>query len=533
MKNSQYIFLQLLRVNNYNFPKSDIITQFLSDPDPEVAAMSNTLDFFGVTHLVANVPKDALTELPKYFICQLEKGQKTSLALVEKSGDKVKVHLNDQKHFSASIAQFQENWTGMIIAVEENPKPWSKERIQKLTLDALLVTCAVTLAIYTGFNTDSWQNGLYQFLSFSGLGLGILAFTEKNSTLTTSRFCGFSKHTDCGDVLRSKQSLIFNKLDLTDVAIVYFTFLSIFFFYEPSNGLFPLISTLSLLAVGYSLYSQLFIVKTICPICIGIASVLISQFLIKQPGLFNLRFEPLSIILPLILLTLSAIGWAKFKKLHKSSSERDFYALESLTFRRNSDLFVSYYNTLKQVSPLDGKIPRITLGTKEPAITITVVSNPLCKSCLEAHNTYSELLDKYQDHVQIQLLFLAPTANQNDPVTRVSAKLMQLYLEEDFAVFTEAFNQWSEDPNEQKWFNEWGICQDVGYTEILKRQAIWCLSNGIQQTPTFLINGKVLPTSYKPSDIDNFIAPLITQEANSKRTKEIMHDKTEALNVLK
>jgi len=156
----------------------------------------------------------------------------------------------------------------------------------------------------------------------------------------------------------------------------------------------------------------------------------------------------------------------------------------------------------------------IRLGVDNPIISVTAITNPLCNSCLEAYQIYTELLHKYPDQIQLNFRFLVPTNNRNDNKTKISERLLQLYTEESKDLFKDAFNDWHAHVDSNKWLGKWKNCEDVLYSKALSNQTNWCLSNGINSTPRILINAKLFPESYHINDIKNFIDPIIELEKN-------------------
>src|SRR5690606_5370882 len=84
----KYIVMSLLLEkflikNNYtHFNKNDISLQLLIHPNnPSFRAMTDTLDYFGIDNVAANVPEQALELLPDDFLTVIEdNGSKLVLA---------------------------------------------------------------------------------------------------------------------------------------------------------------------------------------------------------------------------------------------------------------------------------------------------------------------------------------------------------------------------------------------------------------------------------------------------------------------
>ena len=63
----------------------------------------------------------SLDQLPNLFICQLNKGEKYNLVLVNKTEiNKILVISDKNKSVVLSKEEFLSHWTGLIIAIEKN-----------------------------------------------------------------------------------------------------------------------------------------------------------------------------------------------------------------------------------------------------------------------------------------------------------------------------------------------------------------------------------------------------------------------------
>ena len=71
----------------------------LTHPDhPSVKAITDTLDYFGVENLAANVPKDALEQLPKTFLALIKEDNGDELVLVQQKERRIKLtHISEKK----------------------------------------------------------------------------------------------------------------------------------------------------------------------------------------------------------------------------------------------------------------------------------------------------------------------------------------------------------------------------------------------------------------------------------------------------
>ena len=65
----------------YSLNQNDLKIQLLSNPDyPSVKSITDTLNYFDIENIAANIPKDAFVQLPNLFLAIIIKDNKTSIA---------------------------------------------------------------------------------------------------------------------------------------------------------------------------------------------------------------------------------------------------------------------------------------------------------------------------------------------------------------------------------------------------------------------------------------------------------------------
>jgi len=519
MDNFFYILLKLLNSFDYCLPKQAVKERLFSDPNKSAVSITNTLDFFGVKNVVANVPKEALNELPKSFIAQVSDGNQFNLVLITKVDDKnVKVDLRNKPSVLVEIENFLKNWTGVIIAIEKNERPHQKN-LQKQITNYTLVLSVLLAIFYIIITSDSLLKSIFLVFSLIGVYTSYLIVKEKlNPDGYLSNFCKISKKTDCQLVINSKEAKIFNVVDLSDTSIIYFSFISIIFITNSNIIFFKALSLLSLPLTVYSIYYQYFKIKKWCPLCLIIIGVLLLQFSVlaiipSEEKLDLLRLLPMPLILSLII-----ISWINLKKLFITRVKNKELRIDNLSFKRNHHLFLPYYNSLHRIDTNEDSIVDISIGNPNAVVRILAVTNPFCEFCFETHDILMRLLEKYENEILVRFRFFIPYENRDNPETQIAERLMDLFLNEKDC-FEEAFHHWYSKVSIQEWFNKWGWCKNESINNILKHQQQWFVKNNIDYIPTILINEKFFPKFYTSGDIKNFIKPIIDLEDQNKKNQ--------------
>lgn len=509
------ILIFYLKHEGYHIDGQLIKERLFSDSNDSLVSITNTLDYFDIENIVATVPKAAFNELPKLFIAQVRRNHQFNLVLVDmKNGDFIKVRLENDRYATMSKEEFLNDWTGLIVAIEKNKKPKKTKDLDKRIMNVIGISCLLFMVMHYGFIHSPFFV-IYGILSIIGFVSSCLILKGKlNGGSIPSKLCVLSKNANCKTVLNSKEAKLFEMLDLGDVSIVYFSFSIVAFSHIPSSIVFLYLSVASLPIAIYSLYHQYFKIQKWCPLCLVIVFVLLLKNLVMLFVYDQLSFEYLTIFPLLVILGVLTMCWMYMKPLLSLEEKNNELNIENLTLRRNHNLFLPYYHSLKETNVLENSIPTIKMGTSTSLVSLTIITNPLCKACKEIHNTSKELLKKYSNDLQVNFCFLVPTKHGEDTRTKISERLLQLYYEEGADAFQEAFGDWYRVTKANVWFAKWKECTDMKYNNMLKEQVKWCLANEVASTPRILINGKLFPESYHPNDIENFIEPIVEFEKN-------------------
>lgn len=411
----------------------------------------------------------------------------------------------------------------MVVLVEEK-KRGSINRQQNVKYFPFLMFC-VSIIGYLSIITLTILEIVYFLLSVMGLFVSLQIVKEKQGIDSMiSKFCSISKKTDCQSVLNSRGAEFFYGISFSDISIVYFLSLVVLFVLKPDNSCFFILSLLSLPIIIYSIYYQNFEIKKWCPLCLGIAVILLFQFLILLFNSQGIRFQTQHILFYFIVV-IGAVGfWALLKPLLLKKYDNKELIIENLSFRRKHHLFLPFYKASRKIDTSLNQNPDIQLGSKSPIITITAITNPLCETCFDVHSIYSKLLKRYPQEIQINFRFFVPFEHRNDPRTQISERFLQLYFEEEYHLFVQAFNEWYSKISINEWLDKWGECEDNKYNDILRSHKKWCSNYHIDNTPTILINGKFFPNIYNPIDIENFVQNIIDiEKCDRKKSLKNIH----------
>ncbi len=526
MESLDYITKKLLYKNNIFIDIEKFILHLHSNASfPSVKAISDTLDYFGIKNLVANVPKDALSQLPEYFFAILNNNGNDEIVLVTRSGKYVYVQAG-QKRQKIDADTFLVIWTGTIIAVEAE----TKKKFTYLNESFLYGILFVIFLICLQLVQFSWINLTITILSGTGILVSVLINQQEagiNNPIA-EKVCNRINNTGgCDTIINSKDNKIFSFVSLSNLGAVYFvSTLLIANLLGIDHLFFIVFSSLGIPFILYSLYSQAFRLKQWCVLCVCISAIFILEYILicyanrLQQTLITTDY----ILSAMIIILISYIGTDFYKKYIYKSAIHKKIQIENYRIKRDIKLF----DTLLKEFPLtNDKIlheeSRISYGAKFPLIEITAVTNPLCGFCSESFNVYYKLLKKYADTIKINFIFYIPYEFPDHSSTKISTTLVNLYFS-DRAASLNAFYEWMRDRKVDKWTQKYKLSEDQinkRVDRIFADHRKWCEINNINHTPVTFIDGHFYPNQYEIADL-LFIIEDILQERTKLSVAEVV-----------
>ncbi len=508
---------QLLIKNNYfNFSKKDIFLQLMTHPNyPTFLSITDTLSYFGIDNLAAKVPVDALSELPSNFLSSISESGSSELVLVSKKEHNLQTRNNSNVKKTWNEDEFLKVWENYIIAVE--PVEKTSVRLPIRIIGAVVLTILlVTLLTVQGISFIE-----YLLFLFSGLGLslGILLVKEKigEYSATVSKVCNVSPNTNCNDVINSEGAKLFNILDMADASFIFFGSILTYQVFFGWDTIMTLILISSLPVLFYSIYYQAVNLKKWCILCLGVSGVLITLTLIS---VLNFTFNLMIIDFLQFILITTMIAFAFF--FGKSQYTQRKKLLEEnislIRFKRNPEIFNHFFeqsDTINSSVLIPGEI---ILGNLNAPYQITVLTNPFCGFCKDAFKSYLKIIQSHSDDIKIILRFNGGIENLDNPSTKISARLIELYHEKGKDTFAKIYTDWFENRDIISWLKRYGEPEyQNAILNILKNQEDWGKKNNLTYTPATVLNKTVYPKNYSYEDLQYFISEILEFEQNEKQ----------------
>lgn len=503
--------------NNIKIEPEDFKLQLISNPSfPSVKSISDTLDYFGLENIVANVPKDALDQLPECFLAVMDDSPSTSVVQVQRKNNKIKIFKDDGTKGMLSIDEFKKVWNGTIVAVEKNEKPYKEPLafLKNPLIPLAVIGGAITIYILSGL---SFQAQIYTLLSLIACYLSYLIVGENLGlqNKTTSRICNSAANkTSCSAVINSTSSNLLKLLSLSDLSITFFVATVLIIGILGFNTSFFLsLVVLGLPILLYSVYAQALVIKQWCPLCLGIGTILGIQFISMIPYFGIFKIDSSYFIKGTIIFMVTYLVWIYAKGIFKQALKQEQVQADFLRFKRNDTLFVSLLKKKQLI--LQNNIPlgsRIIFGNSNAPLQLISITNPLCGYCVKSFEAYDSLLNTHGDKFQLSIVFNTFSQSLDQPATQIAQRIIELY-HEDINESYQALKIWFADRDIEKWQKKYGIPSKEVSPNIIQKHADWCSENEINYTPATIIGRYFFPQEYDIKDLPLFIDFLIENEA--------------------
>lgn len=503
--------------NKIHIDKDEFELQLEGHPNfPSLLAFSDALHFFNIENYSYRIDNDEKDMLPEDFLA-LVKGE---LAVVNNIGDKITVN-------GSQTEDFFSEWENIILIIEKPEEQFNT----KSKLDYTYINWGiVTLLFLFLFVYD--DSNLVLKLIFAATGLIGFIFareaykkTHGKGTFIPVGVCKSNYlNTDCDLVFNSKKWKIFNKIDLSEISLLFFTsqivcfiLLSLiknieFFFEIYQYGLFAFIPVAFL-----SLFYQVFVVKKYCPVCMVIITSVCIQLVAANLISFTSKKPDISAVLFLIGSLGSLIVLMNFRIKNKKEQKDENTLKRNLKFRRNYQFFKNNLSLQKRLTN-DDFSSAFVFGNEKAVGTLTFVTNPFCKHCKEFYPVFLKLVKKYSNELRINIFFDIDLSMDDLDNRTVHVNLTNIYINSENKIeFLEALSSWYDVQgyNEDKsgWYHKYS--KYFGSSEnalaLLKGHEEWVSSNGVHFTPNIFINDTEYPVQYERADLEFFIPELLSE----------------------
>ncbi|AZA82025.1 ABC transporter permease [Chryseobacterium lactis] len=497
-------------INYLKLDKQEFIFQFNSHPNyPSALAFSDTLNFLGVKNDAYELDKEYWDELPEEFIAIVE----NSFSLVKKSGNSYSVY--SEKAKTLNKEELYKNSTDFVLLFE---KTESAENKSAFDFKPILYALFAVILIYSAIS-QTITEAIFNLLSLAGVYISLEIFNQKFGNVSTviGSICGgggsaaASQTTNsCDKIIKQDKTSILG-LKFADFSLIYFTGIAVLGLFLPTTAyIVKGFTFVSIIAIGYSLYIQAFVEKAFCRVCLLIISILVGQLVIS---ILFFQNSPLGIgafLLTAILWVLIFSAVLYFNTLLEQKEVLQKSNAKNLRFKRNYELFKSQLLEKEKVEFQNTET--FVVGKKDSPLRISIVSNPYCGFCKDAHKLAEGLLEKYPNDISLQMRFNYTPDRANEKYTHLISDLTYIYHNKPEKEFLHAVEEWFETRDESKINQLSGGTVTSENLEPLVEMSRENSNAGLNFTPILIINGYQFPEKYDREDIVYFIDELIEDE---------------------
>ncbi len=503
----------LILVKNINMPldklihylkldKQEFMFQFNSHPNyPSALAFSDTLNFMGVKNDAYELDKEYWDELPEEFIAIVD----SNFSLVKKSGSQYSIY--SDKTTTVNKDELYQKSTDFVLLFEKDPT------VNKsvISYQPFLYVIFALIVVYS-ILTLTWYEALFNILSLAGVYISLEIFNQKfgNTSAVIGSICGDTTGNQtvnaCNKIITQDKTSILG-LKFSDFSLIYFIAIAVLGLFLPGTS-FVLkgLAVASVIAIGYSLYIQGLVEKTFCRVCLLIISVLLVQLIISLS-----LFENVDLDMKTTLLSITLWAVLIFSVIYLNTTLQEKENLQksnakNLRFKRNYDLFKRELLEKDKVTFTDNQT--FLVGNKDAKIHLSVISNPYCGFCKDAHKIMESLLQKYPDEISVQMRFNYTPDKQNEKFTGLISDFMYTYKNKTPEDFLQLIEYWFETKDENKTRIKAGIISTSENLSPLINMSAENRNAGLNFTPIILINGYQFPDKYDREDIYYFIDEL-------------------------
>ncbi len=519
-----YLLYKILKKNRISVDEEEVKFQLLSHPTyPSLHSITGVLDHFVIENIAAKVAIDSetLLQLDSYFLTQIRNETGEHFVIFIKKKDTINLIFSREYTQILSVEEFLKIWTGVILIIDSDEDDINieakstKKRILGIIITSILFIISFLLL------KPSLSELLHYILSIIGVTFSVLIILKELGlqSNTLDRICSIGQSkVSCDTVLNSKGASLPGSIKLSDVGIVYFIsfILSSFLFLLSGTSFIP-IYILSLVSIPFTFYSVIYqfnVIKSWCTLCLGVVAVLWLQIVpiyISGYSITGISYDFLPLSLLLFSFSIVSVCWSYVLPLLKKEIALKTLKIDHFKFKRNYSLFDTLLSKSELVS--SGAIDKdeIIFGNRDEnsKLYITIITNPSCGHCKEAHTLVEQLLRQNNEEIQIIVRFNVPAQDRNNNSTQITARLLEIYHEGEQDQPLKAMHDAYLNLECNDWFKKWGRNGNENYFKILEKQNKWCIDHNKNFTPEILINGKSFPKEYNTKDLLFFVEDLL------------------------
>ncbi|WP_439879698.1 vitamin K epoxide reductase family protein [Pontibacter sp. MBLB2868] len=505
----RYVVSRLLRRNDVRVDAEMLEQKLTRHPYfPSLLSVSDVLHELGISHqayrtdveeLISNFSKPVLIFLTS------EGGMFAVVESLTKERVKVFTDKGDMQQYT--VEEFSKIWNGTVLNLKatgerKSRQPESKDNITyPVFVRYVLLICWLFVAACLLQRITLFKSPLQTTLMlFSLVGTGVcwllvLQHLNKNIVLV-KQLCDSSTNKGCNSVLSSKAAQLMPWLSMAEAGFIYFSGIAALLFSFNVPVLFLYLALIAPLFSFYAVYLQAVVLKVWCKLCMVVHGVLLACFV---GAVWHMVVLPFQYSIPsleqITAFILPGLVWVGVKPLVRQLKEGRQYKNEYRRLKANPELFSAMLSKQVKVH-IPEELKLFTFGNPVARYEFVMVSNPFCGPCSQAHSLIHDWLESDLDF-KVTVIFIHQ--DETDPKRQFVELLSGA---EDTEGLNQALHDWFE--SDAKDLTSWSIkhqlqVKPLSYHDTKLKK--WLDMAEVRGTPTFFINGRRLPDTYRMQDI--------------------------------
>jgi uncharacterized membrane protein len=504
----------------YQLDKKDFLMSYKTHPKyPGIVAMSNTFEHYGVSSVLAQVPKDKWEVLPEEFIALVSlEGTSKTVFVSRSTSNEFTVRTTEGKKTKLTQEQFLAAWDGIVLGVNENTMEEEKSSLSPKNYARFYQIAFLVVVIIAPFFIVKDQQlfpwtWFYTLLSFLGLYLNILIIKKKMGFGSDGfkKICSFAKKSSCDDVILSNRNRLFLNVSFSDLSTIYFIFTFLIAFFIESFQLSSELLGFTLLSVPillYSIFVQVFQLKSICVVCLTMSALTLGHiFLLGMMNGFTFQVDTQAISVIGTLFLGIAFAWMLWKESMNHLEDANEKYMDYHHLIRKQEVFKALEKESESATYDTTQVIPISLNATDHANhEVSIVMSPKCSGCAIAYKDIRKVLSHHSATINASLIFDLRYAS--DSIKGVFARMIEL-SQTSSTQFTTALDDWFlKTYSEKRWLQKWGQAQtDVSH--VMENHQEFLTYNKIYHSPVIFVDHKQLSQFYSIKDAVYFMNHVV------------------------
>lgn len=502
--NTGTVLYHFLRALSVRVSRSTVHRLLHTPVGSSMRGISDALDALHVKNAVYQLPPTAeyLAQLEAPFITLLQTERNPFCVVTKNAGSIVEFHGSEGKKRTVPTDDFLKQWSGNTLLAETTQETTAEPFcFWKDVLSCLLkykAIIALLLLLASGLSS-AFRHGVSPVsiaylctLAFGMLVSVAILYKELFNEHFMERFCHIGKAVDCNEVLHSKGATVAG-VGLGELSLLYFgvLFLHAVICLDAFYVLSVVCSLAALCFTVYSVIYQSLVIRKGCLLCMLVNLVVwciaAELWLLRAEHAFTLSFYSLYMFITAGIVCI-AIGIV-FKS-HQAGCQEKYLLKERLSGLLKPAVFRRLLELEPQVEA-GSVVANIAMNNPlQGDKRLLLVTNPNCRNCAKVHPYFKAL----SANVPMSLvLIFTDKAGKATCGTIIAA-----YLQDGWDKAMQLL---------EEWFERHAIEEAGKYPvtdaakETMKEQVMYCWKQGINRTPSVIVDGHYVPEVYSFSDL--------------------------------